>query len=670
MTARHAAVVEDAAGQSVPPADGEPPAGHGVAVSVAARRRISRRHLLLLIALVLVGLVRGLFWTSVTLVFNPIDEQAHFAYVESMARHLRPPVVGRDHLSAEALELAKRTRTSEWRSAPVPPSPADERWGLVRESYEGVQGPAYYALMAVPYRLAHPFGVLTSLYAVRVATVLLALVAVPFAYLLARELFPRRPEAWLAAPATLVLLQGFNGNLASITNDALVVPVGGALLLAVARARRTGLTVTNAVVTGLLVGLALATKSNMVPVALLAAAAAGAIAVVRREPWTRLVRWAAAAGGAAVAVALPWLAWNLAKYGALSASDEVDMITGPLQPHYPFGLEGVRRHVSGAVTGYWDAQLVADTLGRYMWTLSSAAAALLVAGVGAALWRRRAGEAARLAWLASPWFATVAFMVVLIYALFEGRSSVVGRHLYPALVASVVLIAAAAFIAFGRRLGWVVLLVIANLALTFEQPLVDKRVDRDYTAGLLGGLAPVVDQSWGEGLVAASSVRVTPPCPAEALALGFAGQAPPTLELATGAGPIAARLTGQQGNSAQYLGVYTLDSATSSPFEVPLGGAAVAASADDRDARLELAGQPGDPVARVFCRVDDPEAFRFAQLFRPDHPSWIGYRAVKAWPTAWAWTARLALLALVLFVLADRRRGGGPAWSDPPTPAS
>jgi 4-amino-4-deoxy-L-arabinose transferase-like glycosyltransferase len=135
--------------------------------------------------------------------------------------------------------------------------------GLVRESYEGVQGPAYYALMAVPYRLAHPLGVLAALYAVRLASLLLALTAVPIAYLLARELFPARKEAWLAAPALLVVLQGFNGNVSSVSNDALVVPLAGAVLLAVATARRTGLSARNAAVTGVLLGVGLCTKSQM-----------------------------------------------------------------------------------------------------------------------------------------------------------------------------------------------------------------------------------------------------------------------------------------------------------------------------------------------------------------------------------------------------------------------
>lgn len=619
---------------------------------------VSRRHALALGAIVLVGLVRGLYWSSSTVVFNPVDEQAHYAYVESMATRLRPPVVGRDRISAEALTLLKRSQTAEWRPAPVPPDPADDRWGLLRESYEGVQGPAYYALMALPYRLAHPFGPLTTLYVLRLATLLLALTAVPIAYLLARELEPGRPDAWLAAPALLVLLQGFNGNLSSLTNDALVVPLAGATLLVVARARTAGLTTTHALATGALLGVGLSTKSQMVALIPLAAAAAVAVAAARGAHWSRLVRWGAVTGAAAGVAALPWVAWNLATYGSLSAGAEVDRITGPLQPHLPLSLEGLRLHLSSASASYWDFQLAATTLGRYMWTLSAAAVVLIVGAVAVLARRRRWAEAGALAWLGSSWAVTLAIMLAVIYGVFGGRSSVVGRHLYPSLVAVVVAAAASAFVVGGRRLGWGLLAGVASLALTFEQPLVHARLDQDYAEGVIGDLVPVVDQSWGEGLVAATTVSVSPPCPAEKFALGFFGPepGPPALAVATPDGPATAVRSARQGSAAQYLTVYDLPVPVAEAFTIGLDGAAVSASGDDRTPALSLAGQPGDPVARVFCRSRDPKEDRFAQRFSPDHASFLRRAHLAAWPTAWAWAARLALVALALAAARDRLR--------------
>lgn len=613
--------------------------------------------------IVAVGLARGLYWAAVTEVFNPVDEGAHYAYVESMARDLRPPVVGRDRLSAETLDLVKRARTSYWRGAPLPPSPDEPGWGAVAESYEGVQGPVYYLLMAVPYRLAHPFGTLTSLYAVRFATVVLSLLAVPVAYALARVLFPARREAWLAAPALLVLLQGFNGNLASVTNDALVVPLAAAALLAFCLSARRGLDVFGAAVTGALVGLGMATKSNMVALVPLIGLGALGVAVARRTPWRRLVRWAVAAGATAGVVVAPWLAWNLATYGRLGATAEVDEITGPMQPEHPFTPAGIGEHLASSTFGFWDFQVVGPRLNRYAVTLTVAAVLVVGAGVVVSAARRRRRDAGVQAWLGSSYAVTAVTMLAFIYVVFAGRSSTVGRHMYPALVAVVVAVAAAAFLAGRRYGGWLALAVVANLALAAEPPMVERMVQVTYTSNVIGTLAPVVDQSWGEGLVAAPSVAMTPPCPAPAFGVGLATEAPPVLPVATSRGPAEAALLGLQGTPAQRIAVYTLSPPVDGPFVVELAGAPVSASRHDLEPRLSLPGEPGDPVARIFCPVDDPEEARFDQQFSPDHPSWIRLGHVLGWPVWWTWAGRAALVAAAvaaLFAAQSRRRKGGP----------
>ena len=607
-----------------------------------------RRDRVVLGVILAIGLLRGLFWVSVTLVFNPIDEAPHYAYVESMATDLRPPVVGTDRLSPEAMGLLKRTATSYWRSVPFPPDPDDERWQAVAESYEGVQGPAYYALMAVPYRVAHPFGALSAVYAIRIASVLLSLLAVPLAYLLARELFPSRRQVWLAAPALLVALQGFNANLASITNDALVVPVAAAALLVAARVRRTGFTGWNGLAAGALLGLGLATKSNMIALFPLVGAWAFGVALVRKETWRTVVRWAVAVGGAAVAVAGPWLVWNLAHYGSFGADEEVDRITGPLQPHIPRTWAGLRRHLRDATAGLWDSQLAGRPLGRYMWVVSVVGLALLMAAVAVSLIRRRRQDAAAVAWLGAAVFVTLGAMLFVIFVVFAGRSSVVGRHLYPGLVAAVVAIAAAAFVVAGRRAGWLFLLTLAALTTTFEIDTVHRQIDQVYTDGVIGRLAPVVEQTWAVGRVNTPSVLVDPPCRAERFALGLATPAPESLTVLTATGPTQATRAGEQTDQPEPLAVYVLAAPTAQPFEVSLPGVPLRASADDRDPRLSMVGEPGDPVARIFCPVTSPAEFRFAQRFTPDHPSWITYAGARAWPVVWAWGTRLALLVAIV----------------------
>lgn len=591
---------------------------------------------------------------AVTEVFSPVDEAAHFAYVQSMGHHLRPPVVGEDRLRPDTLELVKRARTSYWRGMPVPPSPGDDRWGSAAQSYEGVQGPLYYLLMAGPYRVARPFGLLTSLYAVRIASVVLALLAVPIAYALARHLFPRRPEGWLGAPALLVVLQGFNGNLAAVTNDALVVPLAAGALLTFCRSARRRFDAGGGALTGVLVGLGLATKANMVSLVPIIGAAAVAAALVRRTPFGRLVQWVVLAGVTAAGAVAPWVVWNLARYGRLSASEEVDAITGPFQSELPFSVESVRQHLVGATSGFWDHQLVGSRLGRYMASVTIGAALLLVAGVVASRVRGQGRDARVMAWLGGAWFLTAGTMLAVIYGVFDGRSSTAGRHMYPALVAVVVAVAVGAFAAARRYGGWLALAVLANVALSAEPAMVDRMVRLTYANNVIGNLTPVVDQSWGEREVAAFALDLDPPCRAEAFGVGLRGEPPAALPVATTAGLESAPFLGLQGTPAQRIAVYHLRTPLSGPFSVRLGGALVSAAAGERDPDVSLSGEEGDPVARIFCPSDDPEEARFQQQFDPDHASWITYHQVKAWPRAWQW-AGVAGLATVAAAAASER---------------
>ena len=67
----------------------------------------------------------------------------------------------------------------------------------------------------------------------------------------------------------------------------------------------------------------------------------------------------------------------------------------------------------------------------------------------------------------------------------------------------------------------------------------------------------------------------------------------------------------------------------------------------DIDSHLSLPDRPGDPVARLYCRVDNAERVRFEQLFPPQHPRQIGYSAIQAWPRVWAFLGFLGLLVSV-----------------------
>ena len=213
----------------------------------------------LLLAVMGVALVRGLFWVALAPVWNPVDETAHFGYVEFLATGHGIPKVDEDLVSNEVLRVAKESPTYYFRTRPHGVDASDPAWDGTRYQYEGVQGPVYYLLMVPAYWLGRPFGILGALYTVRVASVLLSLMAVPLAWLLARELFPRFPAIWVATPALLALSQGFNANLACVSNDALaVVASTGTLVLAVRGVKSPSSR--NAIGAGALLGLSVLNK--------------------------------------------------------------------------------------------------------------------------------------------------------------------------------------------------------------------------------------------------------------------------------------------------------------------------------------------------------------------------------------------------------------------------
>jgi 4-amino-4-deoxy-L-arabinose transferase-like glycosyltransferase len=317
--------------------------------------RPSSRMRKLLVIVMVVGLVRGLFWVFLAPVWNPVDETAHFGYVESLATGHGIPTVGEDLVSADVLRSAKESPTYYFRTRPHGPEPTDAAWGGTRHQYEGVQGPVYYLLMVPAYWLGRPFGILGALYAVRTASVLLWLAAVPLVFLLTRELFPRSPATWIAAPALLVMVQGLNANLACVSNDALVVVAGAGTLLFAVRGLREP-TVRNALATGVLLGSSVVGKTTAVSLVPLIGVAWVILLAVNWSHRRQRVRWLAQLVAAATVPVAPWLVFNQLTYGAVSAAKAVEEITGNYQGMAPFSLTGLRQQWESATGGFWEFQ--------------------------------------------------------------------------------------------------------------------------------------------------------------------------------------------------------------------------------------------------------------------------------------------------------------------------
>lgn len=272
----------------------------------------------------LIAALVALAWSIVTPPFQVPDEPIHFAYVQHIAETGTAPETGpRPPLSSElnqalggsrfSLVIGKADGRPPWPGAAEQTlranldagAPADDGGG---PSSASTQPPLYYALAAIPYKLAGWAGgdLLERLQAIRLLGALLCGLTVLFAFSFIRDLLP---GTRLAAPAgaLVVAFQPMFGFIGSGVNaDALLFTVSAALFALLARSLRFGPTPRRMILIGALVAAGMLTKltfAGVVPGALL-----GVMVLLARMPRHELRRTLAAG---VAAFAAPLVAYGL-----------------------------------------------------------------------------------------------------------------------------------------------------------------------------------------------------------------------------------------------------------------------------------------------------------------------------------------------------------------------
>jgi hypothetical protein len=235
-------------------------------------------------------------------VWAPVDERAHYAYVQSLAEQGRLPRV-EDLVSTQVQAITENS----W-PRPARTSPAQA--GLAGRNYEAFQPPLYY-LLAVPAFVAVPDH-RDKVFALRAFDLVLVGVAAGLLWLLARRVLPEAPLVAFAGGLGVLLWPGVLVRAVTVSNAPLELVLVTATLAVLERAwsRRDGRWL---VAAGVLTGACLLTKltllSVLVPLALVAWS-------LRRE-----AALAALAAVVAPAVVLsPWLASNVVRLGTLTAN--------------------------------------------------------------------------------------------------------------------------------------------------------------------------------------------------------------------------------------------------------------------------------------------------------------------------------------------------------------
>lgn len=273
-----------------------------------------------------------------------VDERAHYDYVQTVAEDGRLPDLRSDLISAEAEAIDEGVY-------PSPPREDPAGRGLAGRSYEAFQPPLYYLVAAAPFS-----AVSDHLAKVRVLRLLGAGCLLLAALLLWR--LARGSPPVFAVALCFLLWPGVIVRTVTVSNAALELPLALAALLAAraAHERRDGRLLALA---GALVGLGLLTRLALV--VLVPVLAAVALLHVRAGG-----RRAAAAAALALPLLLlaPWVASNVERYGAPTASALVREMQEPvLNPTgADYGLAELprlhERLLGGVIAEEWWSELL------------------------------------------------------------------------------------------------------------------------------------------------------------------------------------------------------------------------------------------------------------------------------------------------------------------------
>ena len=285
-------------------------------------RRIPRPLALLLPVVALFGVA----WALIVPAWGNPDEDAHFAYSQTLVERGELPGSGENQVSTEqrlSMDFTNTDETVFFREAKPEWTPAVERsWERLESEAARADGgapnatdeypPAYYLYESVAYALTQSEGIFTRVYAMRLFSAVWLLVTTTAAWLLAGEIFRRHRPRQLVTAAAVGLWPMLTFISASLNPDAMVVALSAlSTWLGVSLLRRPADPV-RAGALCLCLGLALVTKAS-------ALALVPAVAFVLLVAAVRAARRITVRRLATGAVVLAFLALPLGAWAVIAA---------------------------------------------------------------------------------------------------------------------------------------------------------------------------------------------------------------------------------------------------------------------------------------------------------------------------------------------------------------
>lgn len=267
---------------------------------------MSKRHILfsraLLAIIVAIYCLLGFAYAVGTPKWQTPDEPAHYNYIAYLAENARFPVLKEGDYPHQYLE--------EIKAAGFPPEMSIETL-----RYESHQPPLYYALAAVLFRLTSPLGFDVQFLALRLLSVALGAGLLLVAYAIATAFFPDDLYVPLTVTAMMATLPMHIAMSAAVNNDTLAEVILALVIWLSIMEIKEGLSLQRTSALGVLVALALLTKTTIYTPVVLAVLLALVVRARERE-WRTVLRQLGIVCGLAL-LSMWWFVRNVLTYGDL-----------------------------------------------------------------------------------------------------------------------------------------------------------------------------------------------------------------------------------------------------------------------------------------------------------------------------------------------------------------
>ena len=298
----------------------------------------------LLVAIWLAFLSRGLFYCVQQPMWEGYDEWAHFAYVQHIAEHRTLPS-RTDPVSYEvrrSLQLVPLSQSAAivgpvtithdlfWRLAPEERRRREQDVRRLSSSafgtgdpsiparqYEAQQPPLYYLVLAPSYLMLKRLSLPAQVLALRIVSVVIASSVVFLGYAIARFVMRSRTMALLVA-VLFACLPGLYINVCRIGKESLSIALTSAVILCSLRACRRQSGALDWLLLGMLMGAALLTKAYTVAFVPLLAVVALIRTLRHPQVWKQTAAYCGAAYAAAMAIGGWWYWQTWVTTGTLS----------------------------------------------------------------------------------------------------------------------------------------------------------------------------------------------------------------------------------------------------------------------------------------------------------------------------------------------------------------